>query len=409
MSQDLQLIRDRLRSVVIIRTADGTGSGFYANADGIIVTNKHVIGPFLSVKVQRFDRSQFEARVVRVARTFDLALLWDTSANLPPPIPLSDPAATMPGEPVQAIGHPRGLDYTITRGIVSATNRMVNGIYYVQTDTVTHPGSSGGPLLSADGSVVGVSTFGLLEDGLNFALSVRYVHELLGEMMVKPVAPGFRRCGVCSAKNSMVRRSCRRCGADFASQARDERAASFPKASDTVSAPSYAQQLNTSTNEVALPAPDVEPVPSDPLFSLLVTAIKRLEPPATQSSIFGNTIDLQWRDCTISVTLFRGTEPHISANALALEVPVDDAPFLMRLALEMNLASSIEAKIGMRGSQMYVAAARGLPGLDEVEIVALLSQIVEVRSRFIEAAQAQPDVAPALGTGTSRPDEAQDT
>lgn len=186
-------IRERLRSVVIIRVEDGQGTGFYASDSGILVTNRHVVGDAEQVAIRRFDHTRTMARVIRRAQQYDLALLLDDSADRPPPLSLADSASVASGREVFAIGHPVGLDFTVTRGIVSSSNRRVKGVYYVQTDAVAHPGSSGGPLLDNAGNVIGVSTFGLDRDGLNFALSVRYVSELLGEVVVPVPARARKR------------------------------------------------------------------------------------------------------------------------------------------------------------------------------------------------------------------------
>ena len=208
----IELIRERVRSVVMVQLDDGLGSGFYVDANGLLVTSAHVVGARPQVTIRRFDRSTATAQVVRVASGYDLALLWDRSATVPAPIPLADPTTAASGMIAYAIGHPAGLDFTVTRGIVSSPDRVVSDVHYVQTDAAAHPGSSGGPLLDERGDVLGVSTFGLRVDGLSFALSVRYVRELLGEVVL-PAAPPARACPACGAKNRASRRACRKCGA----------------------------------------------------------------------------------------------------------------------------------------------------------------------------------------------------
>jgi S1-C subfamily serine protease len=364
MSDDAKLIRDRLRSVVIIRDSLGVGSGFYVADTGIIVTNAHVVGPMLSMSVQRFDRSKREARVVRVATAYDLALLWDQTASVPPPLPLAESADVAHGETVYAIGHPVGLDFTITRGIVSSTNRLMNGAYHVQTDVVMHPGSSGGPILNERGQIVGVSTFGLRSDGLNFALSVRYVHELLGQMIVKPTTGNARRCVVCGTKNLRVRRSCRKCG--------------VPLEAEGDAPPSRPARTST--------PPDAPPA-EDATIQRIRRCAERLDPRPESIATRGLVLEIAWRGCALTATVFPGaTEPYVSVTSPAVDLPADESARLMRLALEINMQASLEAKLGLRGGQLYVAADRALEALDDEEIVALLRRVVDVREAFLAQA-----------------------
>ncbi len=205
-------IADHMRSVLLLRLPDGSGSGFYAGPRGMVVTNRHVVGNAQMVEATRHDRTRVELRVIRTAVAYDLALLLDERDDAPPPLPLADPSLVVSGQNVYAIGHPAGLDFTVTRGIVSASNRRVKNAYFVQTDAVAHPGSSGGPLMDDQGNVVGVATFGLEHDGLNFALSVRYVAELLGEVVIATSKRPRVRCPSCNVGNDAARNHCRQCG-----------------------------------------------------------------------------------------------------------------------------------------------------------------------------------------------------
>jgi putative serine protease PepD len=141
-----------------------TGSGFVVSKDGLIVTNDHVVdgASQVQVKVGTSDQAQ-DATVVGADPSRDLALLKVDATNLPT-LSLGDSSSVGVGDPTYAIGNPFGLDHTLTTGIVSALQRSlqapdgatIDGA--IQTDAALNPGNSGGPLLDADGRVIGVNS-----------------------------------------------------------------------------------------------------------------------------------------------------------------------------------------------------------------------------------------------------------
>jgi putative serine protease PepD len=151
---------------IVADTAEGqaTGSGFVVSKDGLIVTNDHVVdgATQVQVKVGTSDKAQ-AATVVGADPSRDLALLKVDGSNLPT-LSLGDSSSVGVGDPTYAIGNPFGLDHTLTTGIVSALQRnlqapdgaTISGA--IQTDAALNPGNSGGPLLDADGKVIGVNS-----------------------------------------------------------------------------------------------------------------------------------------------------------------------------------------------------------------------------------------------------------
>jgi putative serine protease PepD len=177
------------------RRGDGiaTGSGFVIDDRGYVVTNDHIVagGSEVSVGFSRDDEQ--DAKVVGRDPSTDLALLRvddDKAAELKP-LPLGDSDEVRIGDPAIAIGNPFGLERTLTAGVVSATDRHINapdGFSIddaVQTDAPINSGNSGGPLLNADGEVIGVNSQSRGE-GLGFAVPVD---------IVKDVIPKLRRDG----------------------------------------------------------------------------------------------------------------------------------------------------------------------------------------------------------------------
>jgi S1-C subfamily serine protease len=154
-----------------------TGSGFVVDADGLVVTNEHVIHGAASVQVTLRDGRAFTpVTLVAVDRPHDLALLRIDARALPT-APVSQDDVVAVGTHATAIGSPLGLSYTLTDGLISAA-RDVEGTSFLQIETAIAPGSSGGPLFDPRGRVIGVTT-ATRAASLNFALHPRYVRALL--------------------------------------------------------------------------------------------------------------------------------------------------------------------------------------------------------------------------------------
>ena len=137
----------------------GMGSGFIISADGLILTNAHVVREAKEVTVKLSDRREFAAKVLGSDTTTDIAVLRIDAKDLPT-VRLGDPRNLEVGDPVLAIGAPYGLEQTATQGIVSAKGRSLPGdavVPFIQTDAAVNPGNSGGPLFDGGGSVVGIN------------------------------------------------------------------------------------------------------------------------------------------------------------------------------------------------------------------------------------------------------------
>lgn len=138
----------------------GLGSGFIIDADGYIVTNRHVVAGGYSITVVLNDERAYKARVLATNERPDLALLKIEAGHTLPTVAFGDSDALRVGEPVVAIGNPLGLSSSVSVGVVSALNRNLNSTMiddFVQTDAAINEGNSGGPLFNLKGQVVGVS------------------------------------------------------------------------------------------------------------------------------------------------------------------------------------------------------------------------------------------------------------
>jgi putative serine protease PepD len=148
-----------------VQTGTATGSGFVIDSSGLIVTNAHVVDGASSITVKLGDGKPQKATLVGKDESTDIALLKiDPNGQQLHPLALADSSTVHVGDPTYAIGNPFGLDRTLTTGVVSALQRQIqapNGFSIdnvIQTDAALNPGNSGGPLLDAQGRVIGVNS-----------------------------------------------------------------------------------------------------------------------------------------------------------------------------------------------------------------------------------------------------------
>lgn len=138
----------------------GQGSGFILSADGIILTNAHVVKDAKEVTVKLTDRREFSAKVLGSDPKTDVAVIKIEAKNLPV-LSVGSTKELKAGEWVLAIGSPFGFENTVTAGVVSAKGRSLPDdgyVPFIQTDVAINPGNSGGPLLNTRGQVVGINS-----------------------------------------------------------------------------------------------------------------------------------------------------------------------------------------------------------------------------------------------------------
>jgi serine protease Do len=138
----------------------GLGSGFIVTANGIILTNAHVVAGADEVTVKLTDKRELKAKVLGMDKLSDIAVLKVEASNLPT-VRLGNPEQTRVGEWALAIGSPFGFESSATAGIVSAKSRSLpdeSYVPFIQTDVAVNPGNSGGPLFNARGEVIGINS-----------------------------------------------------------------------------------------------------------------------------------------------------------------------------------------------------------------------------------------------------------
>ena len=172
-----------LPSVVTIKSSSGQGTGFFIDNNGSVLTNRHVIAGSEAKELQLLTSigPSIPAKVTYVSREDDFAIVQPIKKIRSKALPLCYSSYPLAGEDVVALGSPKGLTNTVTRGIVSAVRRAgkdfqsvaTESATLIQTDAAINPGNSGGPLLNENGEVIGINTFKRTSsEGLNFAVSI---------------------------------------------------------------------------------------------------------------------------------------------------------------------------------------------------------------------------------------------
>jgi len=165
-----------------------TGSGFVIDPNGLIVTNAHVVEQAEWIQVRLADGRRFNGRTVGLDSRVDLALVRIDATGLPV-LPLGDSNRMRVGEFVLALGHPFGLEQSVSFGIVSRKGAPLTvaapGFDFIQTDAAINPGNSGGPLVNMAGQVIGVNSMAARNGSIGFAIPSNLVKLLVPQLASK--------------------------------------------------------------------------------------------------------------------------------------------------------------------------------------------------------------------------------
>jgi serine protease Do len=166
-----------------------TGSGFIIDAGGLIVTNAHVIEGADWIQVRTFDGRRFTATVLGRDARVDLAVIKIEGATSLPVLTFGDANRLRVGEFVMALGHPFGLEHSVSFGIVSRKGAPLTvaapGFDFIQTDAAINPGNSGGPLVNMAGEVVGINTMAARNGSIGFAIPANLAALLVPQLASK--------------------------------------------------------------------------------------------------------------------------------------------------------------------------------------------------------------------------------
>jgi S1-C subfamily serine protease len=178
-------------------TVDGNGvygAGVLIDPSrGLVLTCRHVVAEMKSPRVAFSDGASFLAQIVDSDNALDVALLRVPPQKRPAP-PLAE--ADGPGQEIFAVGYPRRLAFTLSRGIVSFVGRVVGGVNWLQTDLPMNEGNSGGPVINARGELLGLMSFVYRgAQGISFAVPARAAVERFKGALGRSSAAGERSTG----------------------------------------------------------------------------------------------------------------------------------------------------------------------------------------------------------------------
>lgn len=161
-------------SIFVIYSGKSEGSGF-AIGKNTIVTNAHVIENRNSIMVKTYSGEEYCASVFLYNEPLDIAILSVEGTEFNP-LEMGDSDAVKVGEDIYAIGAPRSLDYTLTKGVISNKSRAIGFNKYIQIDAAINSGNSGGPLLNSKGQVIGVNSMKISNaEGIGLAIPISTV------------------------------------------------------------------------------------------------------------------------------------------------------------------------------------------------------------------------------------------
>ncbi len=171
-------------SVFVIYSGESLGSGF-AVGKNCIITNAHVISDTRNVYAVSYDGQEYQASIYGMDKSRDIAVLAVEGADFPY-LPIADLSSVNTGDDIYAIGAPKSMAYTLTKGVISAKERIIGRSTYIQIDAAINEGNSGGPLLNDSGQVLGMNTLKLSDsEGIGLAIPADVILSCLIELEIE--------------------------------------------------------------------------------------------------------------------------------------------------------------------------------------------------------------------------------
>ena len=206
-------LKQVFKTVVKINTSKGSGSGFYLRNNDIIVTNHNVVAGQRAVALETRDMEKLKAIVLQVNPLLDLAFLKPVHSLSVPMLSFLTLNHVENRDKVLVLGYPLGLPFTVTEGIISSNRQLLDGKYYIQTDAAVNPGNSGGPMITPDGQVIGITTCKFAKaENMGFALPADHIISELEYFIQNPVSQFSVKCPSCDFLLLQKADYCENCG-----------------------------------------------------------------------------------------------------------------------------------------------------------------------------------------------------
>lgn len=171
-------------SVFVVFSDSSLGSGF-AIGENCILTNAHVVGRCNNVTIMTYSGEEFSATVVALDEDEDIAILCVKDVSFPS-LKLVNMDDMKTGDDIFAIGAPKGMAYTLTKGSISAKERVISNKIYIQIDAPINSGNSGGPLLNDAGEVLGMNTLKMSDaEGIGLAIPSDRIISFINTLDIK--------------------------------------------------------------------------------------------------------------------------------------------------------------------------------------------------------------------------------
>lgn len=171
-------------SIFVIYSGNFLGSGF-ALGTNCIITNAHVIADNSQIAVLSYSGNEYKAAVLGINESEDIAVLVVENGDFPY-LAVADTSVMKTGDDIYAIGAPKGMAYTLTKGTVSAKERIIRNNSYIQIDAAINEGNSGGPLLNDNGQVLGMNTLKMSDsEGIGLAIPINRICDYLQSLDIE--------------------------------------------------------------------------------------------------------------------------------------------------------------------------------------------------------------------------------
>ena len=214
----METIIDLYRDIVVqIANPYSLGTGFYLGDYDLIVTNEHVIRGNEYVVLNGHSFEEHLSKVLFVDEHLDLAFLDASKLRQNTTGEICANSDLQIGEEIMAIGHPFGLKFSFTKGIVSNPKIVKNNLEFIQHDAALNPGNSGGPLVNQKGKIIGVNSFSIVDgNSIGFSLPIRYVKQNIDKFIDagKQISAICTSCHTIVSENKIENKYCFNCGSE---------------------------------------------------------------------------------------------------------------------------------------------------------------------------------------------------